>query len=264
MSHNFKVFRRGFFLGLLFLWGVFAALGQAVPDPRAYADSLLALRPAFVNLSFKANVDPGDLADVGNLKAHFRIRVDSVIWVSVNSVGGIEVARALLTPDSIHVIERIENQVWEGNYELLKQLLGFQASFADIQAILLNRLFLYSGMGPRPDLSVSEAGAAGFEWTVLPSDGQKDLFGQSLWLKPSEFRPHRIRLFEKERSRALIIKYEGTVPVEGDFLPQSLSFRLESPGLTENFSMEVLKASVEKELNFPFRVPKRFLNDDRK
>ncbi|HAR20844.1 MAG TPA: DUF4292 domain-containing protein, partial [Cytophagales bacterium] len=36
-----------------------------------------------------------------------RIRKDSVIWISVNPALGIEVVRALITKDSIFVIDKI-------------------------------------------------------------------------------------------------------------------------------------------------------------
>lgn len=67
-------------------------------------------------------------------------RRDSVIYLNLNKFG-IELARAVLTPDSISMVNRFEKTYYKGDYSLVTRLYGFPLSFDFIQSILLGEDF---------------------------------------------------------------------------------------------------------------------------
>lgn len=63
-------------------------------------------------------------------------RRDSIIYLNINKFG-IELARAVLTKDSIVMVNRFEKTFYRGDYSIVKRLYGFSLSFDAIQAIIL-------------------------------------------------------------------------------------------------------------------------------
>jgi len=63
-------------------------------------------------------------------------RRDSVIYLNINKFG-IELARAILTPDSISMVNRFEKTYYKGDYSIITRMYGFSLSFDIIQSILI-------------------------------------------------------------------------------------------------------------------------------
>ena len=70
-------------------------------------------------------------------KSNIRLRTDSMIWVSITPLAGIEFARAVFTPDSVKLINRLEGYYFIGDYEYLNQMFNTDINYGMIQALLL-------------------------------------------------------------------------------------------------------------------------------
>ena len=64
---------------------------------------------------------------------------DSIIWVSVRAVFGVEIIRAQITPDSVSVINRLDKTYLKTKITDIKDLINFDLSFYDFQDIILGR-----------------------------------------------------------------------------------------------------------------------------
>ncbi|MBK7856213.1 MAG: DUF4292 domain-containing protein [Bacteroidetes bacterium] len=71
------------------------------------------------------------------------MRRDSVIWISISPALGIEVARVLITKDSVKVIDRLSNKYKLTDYKYLNDLLRMNVDFDIIQGVLTGNLFSY-------------------------------------------------------------------------------------------------------------------------
>lgn len=67
-------------------------------------------------------------------------RRDSIIYININKFG-IELARAVLTPDSITMVNRFEKTYYKGDYSIITKLYGFSLTFDMIQSILISEDF---------------------------------------------------------------------------------------------------------------------------
>lgn len=65
---------------------------------------------------------------------------DSALYLNINKFG-IEIARAVFTPDSISMVNRFEKTYYQGDYSILMKLYGFSLTFNMIQAIILGESF---------------------------------------------------------------------------------------------------------------------------
>ena len=88
------------------------------------------------NLSGKIEID-GDNTPVS---ANLRIRKDSVIWLSISALLGIEVARIQITPDSLKLINRINKTYWTGDFEDVENAYGIPANYEKLEGVLVGQI----------------------------------------------------------------------------------------------------------------------------
>lgn len=119
-----------------------AGASDTVPDAAQLA--LLAVyRPlweaqtAFSTFSGKAKVQYEGKGESHDLSATIRIEKDRKIWVSITALGLLEVARALITPDSIIAIDRIHKEVRMLPFAEAGKVLPAQVDFATLQSLIV-------------------------------------------------------------------------------------------------------------------------------
>lgn len=83
-----------------------------------------------------AKISIDDNSVLTNLKANFIIAKDSAIMVSVSNPLGIEITRAILMPDSIKVIDRLNKTYVEAKFKELERKFSVALDFYQIQSIL--------------------------------------------------------------------------------------------------------------------------------
>ena len=62
-------------------------------------------------------------------------RIDSLIYLNLNR-SGIELARVVLTPDSVIYVNKLEHEYYAGDYRFLRRVLGFPLDFGMVQSLL--------------------------------------------------------------------------------------------------------------------------------
>jgi len=77
------------------------------------------------------------------LKGLIKIQKDKFIWITLRPFLGIEVARILLTKDSVKYIDKINKKYIEENYNYLKTKLGFSFNYKIIEKLFTNKIFAY-------------------------------------------------------------------------------------------------------------------------
>ncbi len=70
-----------------------------------------------LSIKFSSKIEE-NISFNGNL----RIKSDSIIWISLSSIFGIEVARIMLTPDSLKFIDRLQKKYYTGDYKYLNKI----------------------------------------------------------------------------------------------------------------------------------------------
>jgi len=108
-------------------------------------DSVKAHAFQFQWFSGKAKVEVTGGNQKTDFTANFRIKKDSAIWISISPALGIEVARMLMTKDSIRVIDRLDKKRYTRGYDFFKSYTGLPVDFYTVQNLIVgNLLFLRS------------------------------------------------------------------------------------------------------------------------
>ncbi|MFI5135760.1 MAG: DUF4292 domain-containing protein [Chitinophagales bacterium] len=109
----------------------------------AIVDSLKAHPFQFEWLNAKAKVSVNNAGDETDFTANIRMRKDSAIWISISPALGIEVARMLMTRDSIRVIDRLNKQRFTRSYDFFKTYTSMPVDFFSVQNLITgNPIFL--------------------------------------------------------------------------------------------------------------------------
>ena len=186
--------------------------------------------------------------------ANFSLRVkrDSAIWLS-GSLLGIEGVRALLTPDSVRVVNRLKKTYFAGDYAYLSQLLNVPVTYHQMQDILLG------------DYQAAPKGAL----PVLKTEGdnqsvtypQAPLIIEQL-LSLSTGRLQQLKVSESAAQRSLTVGYADFQKPSGADLPFAFTTTvLGQQGGTESTTATLNYQKVEVgsgHLDFPFSVPKGY------
>jgi hypothetical protein len=94
----------------------------------------------------KMDYDDGKKA-YKDLNVVLRMKKDSIIWISVNALLGIEAVRAIITPDTVILANKIENTVQYRTFDYLKEVSKLPVDFRTLQDLIIgNKVFLDSNI----------------------------------------------------------------------------------------------------------------------
>jgi len=110
--------------------------------------AILAKHIDYKTFSAKLNVDYIDADDKKyNVNANLRMYRDSTIWVSVNAIFGIEGLRALITKDSVKILDKQNKLYTARSIEYLQEVSALPVDLSTLQELLIgNTVFLDSNI----------------------------------------------------------------------------------------------------------------------
>jgi hypothetical protein len=76
-----------------------------------------------------------------SFSGQIRMLQDSLIWVSVAPVLGIEVFRVMIRPDSVFILNRLEKTYTRESFDFIARMTGSPLDFSVLQALLLGNDF---------------------------------------------------------------------------------------------------------------------------
>ena len=205
----------------------------------------------FLNAKGKAQINLKGNKQGANLA--LRMRRDSIIWVSA-SLAGIEGVRAVLTRDSVRVINRLEKTYFSGGYDYLSKLLNVPVSFAQMQALLLGD-YLPAPTGTTPTVAIEEAGRQRVTYPLADVVIER--------LLQSGGRVQQLRVSDAATKRNLTVDYTDFRPLEEQAampFAHATFIQAQQPEAgvaTAAINYSKVNAGRER-LAFPFSVPKGY------
>ncbi len=189
----------------------------------------------------RANIDfSGESLSAGG-NAIIRLRRDSVIWISVRKLG-FEVARAQITPDSVYILDRLNNEYAVEPLSYVENRYRLPARFDLLQQVLLgNPVFFTKELDVQPDES---------HYLLA---GETNRWQTGYWVTPGSFRLQRMRLAETAQQRQLDLtldKYQAVAGNKQDFS----YFRKLALDSQETGRAEVTIEFTKVELNAPTEI----------
>lgn len=237
-------------------------LTPVTPD-RAVEQVLSSMQAAqasfdFFSARFTGSVNyGGSQTDIGGT---IRLRRDSAIFVSVAPFLGIEVARILITPDHVKILNRLEGTYFEGDMEKINGMLNADLDFYMLQSMLLGNdlahfstrnfrlsddkdvLLLYNPERVRLDLRSPNS----------------ERFEQNMWLDKHSFRITQTTLFEKDSNRNIQAKYPSYTTVQGQSFPSEIFLLFSDLSSTAQLTARYNRITIDQPQQISFSIPSRY------
>lgn len=221
---------------------------EVVVDKKADNLKLLAANDLSFNtlaLKGKANLDINGSAN--NVGMTIRMQKDKMIWVSVSSILG-EVARVLITPDSIKVRNNFQSVYLQKPFNYIHTFTNNQVDFKLLQAIFSGNT-VDQFMILKSDLNLENG-----VWVL--KGRQENLNYQVLFntlLKVAE-----TNLNDVNSGQALKVVYGDYQKVLEGLFPSSIRISSMSGTRKINVNLDFSKIERNVPLEFPFSVPKKY------
>lgn len=221
-----------------------------------------------------------------SFKAQIRSVNDSAAWVTVVPALGIEVARVLLTTDSLKLMDRLSDTYFVGDTTEAKAQFGLQPSLKLLQQALLGkaisldpnekyrseredgqyvltskekRRFVRAAedISPADTLGGRDMGERRLERTLRKAE-EREAIVMRYWIDPKDHRVTRVQIADLMRDQTADVRYGQRGAAEFSYLPTTISITLSEPGRQASATLDLSKINLAGPVNMNFRIPERF------
>ena len=197
--------------------------------------------------SAKARVNYEDKSTSKSFTASIRMRKDSVIWISVTTMLGVEAARLLIRNDSVFFLDRLNKAYNHEPLPFLEQYFSFPFDITLLQKILVgNALFI------APEQAKIRQEKNKYTFT---SENEQYKYMLSFDSDNLTISTEHLTDIQSDRSISLVFEdYQS----EGDRLfsyARTISFKADEP---IELSLKFSKVRWNEPLTFPFQVSEKY------
>ncbi|MCB0792390.1 MAG: DUF4292 domain-containing protein [Flavobacteriales bacterium] len=223
-----------------------------------------------------------------SFKANIRSVHDSALWVSVVPALGIEVARALVTADSIKLLDRLHDRYFTGNAADAEARFGLTPDLQLAQAALFG---LPVGLDPeekyrvdreegayvlvsrekrrfiraaeniaQPDslTDTRDMGEKRLERTLRRAE-EREAIVFRYWVDPITWKTQRVTITDLARDQQADVRYTDHGVDDGPPYPHSISLSLSDGTRHASGSLKLSRIDLEGPLQLGFRIPEKFV-----
>ncbi|WP_274474801.1 DUF4292 domain-containing protein [Mangrovimonas aestuarii] len=201
----------------------------------------------FKTLTAKVKANYTTVDDSKGTTINLRMEKDKAIWMSAP----FSMAKLMITPLEVRFYNKLDNTFFEGDFELLTNLLGTEVDFQKVQNLLMGEA-LFELKGNDCELSVHEN-----EYLLQPKQ-QPLLYELFYILSPKNFKISSQQLAQNSQSKLLQIDYLKYQDIGDQILPERI--KVIALNVTEEtiIDLEFKTVSLNDEVRFPFKIPSGF------
>ncbi|MEI6434884.1 MAG: DUF4292 domain-containing protein [Bacteroidota bacterium] len=200
-----------------------------------------------------------------SFNGHIRIRKDSLIWISLTPLLGIEAVRLMISQDSVKMINRLNDTYFIGDYEYVNRFLNTNIDFDLLQAFLLGNDLQYYEDGKfraivdRGEYKLSTGERHKLRKFVKSSNEKLKIFIQNIWLDPVNFKITHADVKEIRKDNIKLESfYENFETVDGQLFPRRIQYTIRANN-TIRVKADFSRMGINVPQQFPFKIPSSFL-----
>jgi hypothetical protein len=212
--------------------------------------------------SAKADVKTDNGEKSNSFNINLRIATDSVIWISISPLLGIEVARIMVTKDTVKFMDRLNNKYSVSDFDYLNKLLDINVDFEIIQGILTGNLFSYkrnkfnSVYIDEKYYILSTLSKRKLKRSLEDIDPNKPIV-QDLWVDDTSYRIIRLSVEDQKREKSLLTDYSDHRETDAGKFPYKSKTNIKAE---KNILIDIgyNKLTISNDLEFPFSIPSSY------
>lgn len=217
---------------------------------KEHYDKIESNRISFSSFSAKMDVDyTGIDGKKYDVNAHIRMQKDSILWISITAIFGIEGLRAIITPDSIKILDK-QNKIYTArSVSYLQEITELPLTLSDLQDLIIGNPVFFK------EQPVSYSKSPGS--ISLYSKG--DFFKNLLTLGESDKLIQSCKLddLDEQRSRTCFLRYNEYESKKGPSFPTRREINISEKNKL-SVKLNFKQYEFNETLSFPFSVPKNY------
>lgn len=196
----------------------------------------------------KVNFEGAD-GKKNDFNAFVRLYKDSVLWVSIHALLGMEAFRVLITPDSVKVLNKLDKVLQLRSVSYLQEVAKIPFTFTQLQDLIIgNPVYLDSNIvSYRKEASTITLVCVG------------DIFKHLLTVGKDDYRLQYSKLDDVDpiRARTCTITYGNYEKNDSTLFSTYREITVAEKGKLD-LQLQYKQHNFNEELDFPFSVPKNF------
>ncbi len=232
---------------LLFLFsGAFAQDSLQVNFDSVYS-KVVANQIQYKTLSERTMLTWDDGNTAQQLSASIRVKKDSLIWMSLGMFG-FEGARVLISPDSFRLVNKLTSEYMVRDYNFVQSWILMPISFEMLQQIITGE-----------KISVNEkAKVLATEDSSYVLYLESDKLQEKIWVDTQNYTLKKILLKDKLLKQDMTITFDSYNSLNQKPFSYKRNIVIHRDAATMKLSMDITKAHIDEELNFPFEVNEKY------
>lgn len=230
-----------------------------------------------LSVKFKIHVDLAD--ESHNLDGVFRIKKDSMLWISLSAPLGIEAARFLLTKDSIYFMNKLKKEYFVRPYSFFENNYHVELTFNDLQALLSDQIFLFSETDEESNLMMNQNSNEkdyvrktffrdkdSVNYILKTHRKQRikrylkkypgqELMVENIKITPNTFKIQSVEVVDYVEGRNLNIQYDQFESINNTLFPRLVNFLFADSVKKYQMQLDYSKVKVGNDVTFPFNIP---------
>lgn len=202
----------------------------------------------FTTFSGKARTRLDINGNSNDVTLNIRIQKGQKIWVSVTAIAGIEVARALITPDSLLVINKLEGLYMKKPFSYIYAYTSKQVNYSSLEALLVGNAI--------PQLLNEDSKfKADSGRTILTGNLQELVY--KMILGP-DMKVNHSELTDQTAGQSLVVDNTIFIQAENRVLPSQINMSSTAKSKKVQVNLHYIKADFDLPLEYPFSIPSRY------
>ncbi len=211
-------------------------------------NDIISKQASFNTLSIRAKANLQIDNEENNANMSIRIEKDKAIWISVTAVAGLEIARVLITPDSLKIINRIENTYTRKPFGYVYDFANKELNFNSLQSI-------FAGNAMPEFLNDKSTVSASGKSSVLSGSLGSLIYALTF---NENLRVTEMNVKDDNAKQSLHIVYKDFVSVSQQRIPQSVNIKSSAVDKNIAIDLKYTRVNVNVSVDLPFSVPQRF------
>lgn len=192
----------------------------------------------------KVNFNNGNTKQ--SLSVQLKMKKDEVIYLRGTKL--ITVFKAKITPTSVSYYSPIAKHYFEGDFSMIKELLGVEINFEQLQNLFLGQSF-ENLLDEKQNVSIVANSY------ILSPEIQNALYDIFFSINPSHFKLNNQRIVNQEKNLSLDIFYPSYNVVENIILPSKINVVAKNSKRTTTIDLEYRSVEFNTDIFMSFKIP---------
>ena len=179
---------------------------------------------------------------------NIRIKKGEAIWASVTYIAGVEVARAMITPDSLKIMDRINNEYIKKSFNYLHKFSNDEIDYNALEAVLVGNCLPFA---------LKNNSTINLKNGNITVTGQTNQMIYQIGLNQS-LKPQSTLLVSDVNQQKLAVDVTAFQEILNQLFAKTISLSSVAKDKSVKLVMDYDKTQINQPVDFPFNVPKRF------